>query len=219
MIKEERVLHGAVEGYVKALQELLDSSTYTGAFTGAGVSAESGIPTFRGDEGIWREYPPALYGNLPGLAPAFLLRPHRLAGLASGLLDTLLRARPNPCHLALARLEEEGRLRAVITQNIDGLHQAAGSRQVLELHGNAFRLRCARRGRWVEVGRERALGVLESLREGGTRRRLLKALGNSPRLAGSAGDGRGQTWSFSARVFRRGSSTGLWRRPAAASSC
>ncbi|MGQ9705127.1 MAG: SIR2 family NAD-dependent protein deacylase [Actinomycetota bacterium] len=187
MIEEERALHGTVEGYVKALEELLDSSTYTVAFTGAGVSAESGIPTFRGDEGIWRKYPPALYGNPPGLALAFLFRPRRLAGLASGLLDTFLRARPNPCHLALARLEEEGRLRAVITQNIDGLHQAAGSSLVLELHGNAFRLRCARCGRRVEVGRERALGVLESLREGGTRRRLLKALGEFATPCGICG--------------------------------
>lgn len=166
----------AMEEYLSALRELIHASPYTVAFTGAGVSAESGIPTFRGDEGIWREYPPAIYGNLPGLALAFLFRPRRLAGLASGVLASLLQAQPNPCHRALAMLEGEGRLRAVITQNIDGLHQAAGSRLVLELHGNAFRLRCAGCGKRTEVERERALGVLESLRESGTRRRLLRAL-------------------------------------------
>ncbi|MDI6874766.1 SIR2 family NAD-dependent protein deacylase [Candidatus Solincola sp.] len=176
-----------MEEYLSALGGLLDASPYTVAFTGAGVSAESGIPTFRGDEGIWKEYPPALYGNLLGLALAFLFRPRRLAGLASGILDTLLRARPNPCHRVLARLEEEGRLRAVITQNIDGLHQAAGSRQVLELHGNAFRLRCVRCGRRTEVERERAWGVLETLREAGNRRRLLKSMREYTLPCGSCG--------------------------------
>lgn len=166
----------AMDESLSALEELLDASPYTVAFTGAGVSEESGIPTFRGREGIWKEFPPALYGNLPGLALAFLARPRRVAALASGVLGTLLRAEPNPCHLALARLEMEGRLHAVITQNIDGLHQAAGSRRVIELHGNAFRLRCTRCGARVEVQRERALAVLEGLREAMTRRRLLEAL-------------------------------------------
>ncbi len=165
-----------IEGYVSALGELLASSAYTVAFTGAGVSEESGIPTFRGDAGIWKEFPPAVYGNLPGLAAAFLLRPRRVASLASGVLETLVRAEPNPCHLALARLEREGRLQAVITQNIDGLHQAAGSRRVMELHGNAFRLRCLRCGARAEVERDRALRALGGLRVAGTRRGLLGAL-------------------------------------------
>lgn len=170
-----------------ALEELLTASPYTVAFTGAGVSEESGIPTFRGREGIWKDFPPALYGNFPGLALAFLVRPRRVAALASGILSALLRAEPNSCHLALARLEREGRLRAVITQNIDGLHQAAGSRRVLELHGNAFRLRCTRCGARTELGRDRAQTALESLWEAKTRRGLLEALRRYAEPCGECG--------------------------------
>ncbi len=165
------------EQWLEAFHGLLESSAYAVAFTGAGVSAESGIPTFRGNEGIWRKYPPALYGNLPGLALAFLFRKRRLARLASEVLTTLLDASPNPCHHALALLEREGPLRAVITQNVDDLHRAAGSIRVLELHGNAFRLRCSRCGLRMDVDRDKAREVREKLLKPDiTRRGLLAAL-------------------------------------------
>lgn len=165
------------EEWLDEFHGLLESSAYAVAFTGAGVSAESGIPTFRGDEGIWREYPPAVYGNLPGLALAFLFRRHRLASLASQVLTTLLEASPNPCHHALARLEREGLLQAVITQNVDDLHRMAGSTRVLELHGNAFRLRCSRCGLCVDADRDRARQARDRLLQPNiTRRALLAAL-------------------------------------------
>ncbi len=158
------------------------SSRKAAAFTGAGVSAESGIPTFRGDEGIWREYPPAVYGNLPGLAAAFLFRPRRVAGFAQDALRAFAAAEPNPAHRVLAEWEEEGRIAGVITQNVDGLHQAAGSREVLELHGNVHRLACRSCGHVFPGSRERlraTLGELERLtarRRGPGRRALFRAL-------------------------------------------
>lgn len=176
------------EEWLEAFRGFLESSTYAVAFTGAGVSAESGIPTFRGDEGIWREYPPAVYGNLPGLALAFLFRRRRLARLASEVLTTLLEASPNPCHHALARLEREGPLRAVITQNVDDLHRVAGSMRVLELHGNAFRLRCSRCGLRMDVDRDKALEARDRLLQPGiSRRGLLAALMEYAGACGACG--------------------------------
>jgi NAD-dependent deacetylase len=94
-----------LEEYLQAFQGVLASSRKTLAFTGAGVSLESGIPTFRGKGGIWEQYPPSVYGNLPGLAAVFLLRGKRLAGFAAEIVSLLVEASPNPCHCALARME------------------------------------------------------------------------------------------------------------------
>lgn len=109
------------------------------AFTGAGISAESGIPTYRGAGGVWHKYDPAKYADIGH----FLEDPsYYWSFFREVRYPVVSRAEPNPAHRALARLEERGRLRAVITQNIDGLHQAAGSRRVLELHGNTRSIRC-----------------------------------------------------------------------------
>jgi NAD-dependent deacetylase len=109
------------------------------AFTGAGISADSGIPTYRGAGGLWTEYDPAKYASIDYFRrdPAYYWRFFR--DVRYPALDA---ARPNPAHAALAALERAGRLEAVITQNIDGLHQEAGSAQVLELHGNTRRFTC-----------------------------------------------------------------------------
>ncbi|MDH7499253.1 MAG: NAD-dependent deacylase [candidate division NC10 bacterium] len=112
------------------------------AFTGAGISEESGIPTFRGEGGLWDRYPPERFAHIPGLMAEFLLRPERVAAFLREILQACLDAEPNPAHLALARWEAQGKLRAVITQNIDTLHERAGSRKVIKLHGSIDRLRC-----------------------------------------------------------------------------
>jgi NAD-dependent deacetylase len=113
------------------------------AFTGAGISAESGIPTYRGAGGVWHKYDPARYADIG----QFLEDPSYYWSFFRDVRYPVLRdAQPNAAHRALARLEARGGLRAVITQNIDGLHQAAGSRRVLELHGNTRRILCMQCG-------------------------------------------------------------------------
>ena len=111
-------------------------------FGGAGVSTESGIPDFRSTDGLYHQqyrYPPEtiLSHTFFQEQPEEFYRFYREKLLCPG-------ARPNRAHRVLARWEEEGRLDAVITQNIDGLHQAAGSRRVLELHGSIYRNHCLR---------------------------------------------------------------------------
>ncbi len=108
------------------------------ALTGAGISVESGIPAFRGSQGMWEKYDPMEYATIG----AFRKDPEKVWGMLSEMVDLLSRAVPNPAHLGLAEMERRGVLRTVITQNVDGLHQAAGSRRVIEFHGNAEELIC-----------------------------------------------------------------------------
>lgn len=110
---------------------VLRESRHALALTGAGLSTESGIPDFRSPGGVWERYRPIEYGEFVRSEAA--RREHWR--YKKETIPPMLRARPNAGHLALARLEQAGRLMAVVTQNIDGLHQAAGSRRVLELHG------------------------------------------------------------------------------------
>ncbi len=109
------------------------------AFTGAGVSAESGIPTYRGKDGFWTKYDPSKYASIE----YFNLDPSYYWSFFKDTRAPLIHdARPNPGHVALAEMEKAGYLDAVITQNIDGLHQAGGSKQVIELHGSTRRFYC-----------------------------------------------------------------------------
>ena len=126
------------------LQKLIDTHESIVFFGGAGVSCESGIPDFRGTDGLYHQtyrYPPEeiLSHHFFEEQPEEFFRFYR---------DKMLYpdARPNAAHLALARWEQAGKLRAVVTQNIDGLHQAAGSKNVLELHGSVHRNHCMRCG-------------------------------------------------------------------------
>ena len=112
------------------------------AFTGAGISEESGIASFRGRGGLWDRYPPERFGTLRGLMAEFLLQPRRVAGFLHDILTSCLDAQPNPAHLALAQWEAEGMLGAIITQNIDTLHERAGCNKTIKLHGSIDRLRC-----------------------------------------------------------------------------
>jgi NAD-dependent deacetylase len=110
----------------------------TVALTGAGISVESGIPDFRSAGGLWERYDPMEYGTID----AFQADPEKVWKMLRELEGVIVGAKPNPAHLALARLEARGLLSAIITQNIDNLHQAAGSKKVIEFHGNASRLVC-----------------------------------------------------------------------------
>src|SRR5512142_1138840 len=117
---------------VEQLARALASSTRGIAFTGAGISTESGIPDFRGPEGVWKKVDPAEFTIQNYVRNA----EHRARVWAMRAASTEAAPEPNSGHLAIVELERMGILSAVITQNIDGLHHRAGSTTVLELHGN-----------------------------------------------------------------------------------
>lgn len=133
----------AAETALEAARKLLARSRGAAAFTGAGVSTASGVPDFRSPGGIWSRYKPVPIQE-------FLMSEEarrRYWRYKKETYADFARARPNATHEVLARLEREGRLAGVITQNIDGLHQAAGSRRVVELHGTNRRVECLSCGR------------------------------------------------------------------------
>ena len=130
---------------IQQLKQWIEDSDRIVFFGGAGVSTESGIPDFRSVDGLYNQkydYPPEtiLSHSFFMAHPEEYYKFHRDKLVVDG-------AKPNRAHLRLAELEREGKLQAVITQNIDGLHQAAGSKNVLELHGSIHRCYCMRCGR------------------------------------------------------------------------
>ena len=122
--------------FTKAIT-LLQQSHKSVALTGAGVSTESGIPDFHGKNGLWSRYDPAEYGTLG----AFMANPEKIWRMLADLLD-VVDAEPNNGHRALAILEQHGLLSGIITQNIDSLHQKAGSKNVVEFHGSLDTFSC-----------------------------------------------------------------------------
>lgn len=135
----------------KQLREWLKESTRIVFFGGAGVSTESSIPDFRGVDGLYHQH----YKYSPETIISHSFYKKNPQEFFEFYRNRMLfpEAKPNKAHLALARLEEEGRLKAVITQNIDGLHQAAGSRNVLELHGSVHRNYCTRCGKFYGLSK------------------------------------------------------------------
>jgi len=123
---------------IQTAAELLLNSKEAIALTGAGISTESGIPDFRSEGGIWEKYKPEIYGNIE----AFLKNPAKFWDMAKKIAPNLFKAKPNPGHFALAELEKMDLIKAVITQNIDELHQKAGSIIVYEVHGSVYRFSC-----------------------------------------------------------------------------
>lgn len=121
---------------------LIAESRVTVALSGAGISVDSGIPDFRSAGGLWERYDPMDYAHIA----SFRADPFRVWDMLTDMRNLAQSARPNPGHLALAELERLGRLQAIITQNIDNLHQEAGNTRVIEFHGNARHLRCLKCG-------------------------------------------------------------------------
>ena len=128
---------------IQSAADLLAGARHGLALTGAGVSAESGIPTFRGEGGLWTKYDPVKVSSIESFLadPAAYWRVSRERGAAA------LAARPNAGHIALAELEAAGRIDAVVTQNTDGLHRDAGSKRLIELHGSGRTVECLDCGR------------------------------------------------------------------------
>ncbi len=123
--------------------EIILASELTLALTGAGVSVESGIPDFRSAEGLWSKFDPAEYATIE----AFRNNPQKIWEMLREMDKVVNQAKPNAAHKGMGELEEIGCLHCIITQNIDNLHQAGGSREVIEYHGNVGTLSCLWCGR------------------------------------------------------------------------
>ena len=136
-----------MQNKLKDVVNILQQARHTVAFTGAGISAESGIPTFRGKGGIWDKYDPIIleidyFKKNPDKA-----WPH----IKEMFYNVIDKAQPNPAHKVLAQWEQQGLLKAIITQNIDNLHQKAGNKNVIEYHGNTRDLICLNCGKITPV--------------------------------------------------------------------
>lgn len=126
--------------------EWIANSNYMTAFTGAGISVESGIPAFRGEEGIWNKYDPDILD-----IDNYLLNPGETWPVIRKLFyEYFTEASPNEAHRLLAILEERGILKSIITQNIDNMHQEAGNKNVIEYHGNSHWMVCTECGERTE---------------------------------------------------------------------
>lgn len=118
--------------------EAITRAKHVIALTGAGISTESGIPDFRSRGGLWEKFDPGEYATID----VFYSNPEKVWRMLFEMIDLVRTARPNPGHTALAELEKMSKLACLITQNIDNLHQEAGSVNVVEYHGNVSRLEC-----------------------------------------------------------------------------
>jgi len=122
---------------IRVAAECLRKSRKIAVFSGAGVSAESGIGTFRDDDGLWSRFPPEEFAHWQGLMQVAMETPHRAAEFLVAFLRPVVEAQPNAGHRAIAELESH-RVVTIITQNVDGLHELAGSKTVYAIHGNLY---------------------------------------------------------------------------------
>ena len=128
-----------MDDLIRRAAEDLAAAGNVAALTGAGISIESGIPPFRGKGGLWERFDPMEFAHIDALMrdPAKVWKV-----LVTEMKEIVDRAKPNDAHKGLAKLEKQNKLKTIITQNIDGLHQAAGSTDVIEFHGNFAWQRC-----------------------------------------------------------------------------
>lgn len=125
---------------LEMVKALLDSNKRVVVLTGAGVSAESGVPTFRGREGLWKTY----HAEDLARPDAFEAKPELVWEFYNWRRDLVGKCKPNPAHLALAEMERQIPNFLLITQNVDGLHARAGSRKVIEMHGSLWQVKCTK---------------------------------------------------------------------------
>jgi NAD-dependent deacetylase len=136
-----------INAAIERATEILVAARSVVALTGAGISVSSGIPAFRGAQGLWERYDPDEYAHID----AFRAAPEKVWGMLGEMYAVIAGAAPSLAHRALAQLEAAGRLRGIITANVDGLHQAAGSRRVIEYHGSFRQLVCLNCGRYYDI--------------------------------------------------------------------
>ena len=135
---------------IKRAARDLAAAKNVAALTGAGISVESGIPPFRGKGGLWEKIDPMEYAHID----AFMRDPAKVwQVLIKEMKDIIDTARPNPAHTSLVRLEKMGKMGTIITQNVDGFHQMAGSTDVIEFHGNFAWQRCIDCDHRLETGK------------------------------------------------------------------
>jgi NAD-dependent deacetylase len=137
-------------GDYKAIAKLIKEKGYMVAFTGAGISVDSGIPAFRGGQGLWEKYDPMEYAEIR----AFYHNPEKVWVMLREMSEVIFESKPSPAHLALGALEKKGILKAVITQNVDGLHHVAGNTNVIEYHGNHRWLVCPNCSKRIPLARD-----------------------------------------------------------------
>lgn len=151
------------EGSIEAAAQIIARANYAVAFTGAGISAESGIPTFRDPGGIWDRFDPQEVSTPEGTVQFAMRHPERICEFLKESVATLEKADPNPGHYGLVELEKMGVLKSVITQNIDDLHSIAGNTRVFEVHGNLYRFRCTSCGGAKKFSREEIIGEVKGV--------------------------------------------------------
>jgi NAD-dependent deacetylase len=135
--------------------EAIYRSRLTLALTGAGISVESGIPDFRSAGGLWARYDPSEYATIQ----AFRRNPEKIWDMLRDMDQLIVQARPNPAHLGMGEMEKLGFLHYIITQNVDNLHQAGGSGNVIEYHGNSSTLSCLWCGKRYSAGEKRSEAI------------------------------------------------------------
>jgi NAD-dependent deacetylase len=136
-------------GDILTVADWMIEAKVVSALTGAGISVESGIPPFRGKTGLWSKYDPDEYASVYH----FIEDPAKVWNMLTELIDMVENADPNPAHYAFAELEELGVLEGIITQNVDSLHQRAGSKNVIEFHGHNRDMRCQTCGKTYDVNK------------------------------------------------------------------
>jgi len=138
------------ENIKKAAKELTKAK-YVVALTGAGISVESGIPPFRGKGGLWEKFDPMKYASING----FMENPGEVwEVLLKNMKNLMAKSKPNDAHKGLVQLEKTGKLKSIITQNVDGLHQKAGSQNVIEFHGTFawnYCIECSKRYKMEDI--------------------------------------------------------------------
>lgn len=147
-----------MEKSIKRLKNLIEKSNKILVFTGAGISTSSGIPDYRGPHGVWKTRQPVLYQEFISSEEKRLeYWEYKLEGY-----ETFKNAKPNKAHLSLVELEKQGKLLALVTQNIDGLHQAAGHNidKIIELHGTNSKAECLNCAKIIEID-----GLMEEFRK------------------------------------------------------
>jgi NAD-dependent deacetylase len=155
-----------MNNYISAITlatEVIQKSNKIVIFSGAGISAESGIPTFRDKGGLWSKYAPMIYATKFGLFLIAILFPKKFLRFLVDVLEPICNAKPNKAHLAVKELEKYKDV-TVITQNIDGLHHEAGSTSVYEIHGSIFEIN-SRKGKKIEtISKQTMQTILNSLK-------------------------------------------------------